>query len=684
MNALRRRACHRGWAALLALGLLAPAFSAEPAAPASLPSLSLNDLFAEEGAADIAVAPSGKYLAVVLRRSNEDMVVIQDLASGDHQPIALVGRKEVGPKFDARIEAVYWKNDDRLLFRLMVVPARGVSWEKLQLVDIRRMGTRLLAIDRTGKNLVRLLGKNDNYELDWAMDLGAIRSMLPHDPEHILMVIDGEDGRSLFKVNVRTGVGEVVEHAGLSVWDWWLDLEGQPVVRVDVSRGRLRFYRREEDGKWKKFHSVRLRELKEQNEYEPLGPSDQPGKYYVLARPEGAQRHGVYLYDLEKEEFGTPVAEHPQYDIFSAFIARDGTRVQHYCYLAHVQVCEVADAKVNAHMRGIRKYFKDSANVELVDASADSQTMALFVEGPSDPPAYYQYQVARRQIEFVGLTQEAMNQKALPTAAVVEYAARDGLKLTGYLTRPPGSGDESPLPLVMMPHGGPEARDHLTFDLYVQYLAAQGYAVFQPNFRGSDGFGRTFADSGHGEWGRKMQDDISDALAMLVERKIVDPRRVCIVGASYGGYAALAGITLTPDLYQCAVSIAGPGNLAEFLKAQRKKHGADSDVYAYWISQVGDPERDAVRIAAASPVYHVDQVKAPVLLVHGEDDEIVPFAQSKEMKAVLDKSGRKTELITLKDEGHSGWSEGNERRTLEAISKFLAEHIGPKAARPGE
>lgn len=672
----------RRWAACAALILLSPAFASETATSPSAPVLTLNDLFAREGAADIAIAPSGKYLAVVLKRANEDVIVVKDLATGEHQEVARIGRKEVGTMLEAHIGAIFWKDDERLLFRLLVVPAPNV--QVLESLEYRRLGVRLLAVDRSGKNLVRLLAKNKGFELDGATNLGAIRSMLPRDPDNILMLVDGLDGRSLFKVNVRTGKGEVVERARQSVWDWWLNLDGRPVVRVEMSRGSLRFYRREEGERWKKYHSVRLRELKEQNDYEPLGPSDQPGKFYVLARPEGAQRRGVYLYDLANENFGAPLAEHAQYDIVSAFIARDGTRIQHYCYLAHVQVCEVSDPRVNAHMRGIRKFFSNSANVHVVDASADSQSLVLYVEGPSDPPAYYQYQVGKKQIDMVSLKTEAMNQKSLPTATVLEYQSRDGLKLSGYLTRPPGAEKAMQLPLVMMPHGGPEARDHLTFNLWVQYLAAQGYAVFQPNFRGSDGFGRSFADSGNGEWGRKMQDDISDALAALLGQKIADPRRVCIVGASYGGYAALAGAAFTPDLYQCAVAISGPANLAGFLESRRMKYGNDSDVYAYWVRQIGHPERDAARIAAASPVLHVDRIKAPVLLIHGDADSIVPFTQSLEIKDALDKSGRKTELITLESEGHSDWSDVNNRKVLEAIAKFLAGKIGPGYGRVEE
>jgi len=662
-----------------------PAAAADGAAAAL--RLTLDDLFSKEGARDVAVSPSGRYLAAVVRQKDNDILVVQDLTTGEHKGITRFGRKDLGPQFDGWISTVLWKTDDRLLFRVTVTPADGVSWARLANGGFRRLGNRLLAIDRDGKNLARMLAENRNTALEFAFNLGAIRSMLPRDPDHILMVIDGQDGRSLFKVDVGTGKGDIVEPASTSVWDWWLDLDGKPVVRVEVSSGSLRFYRRETNERWKKYYSVRLRELKEQNEYEPVGASDQPNKFYVLARPEGAQRRGIYLYDLTNENFGAPIVDNPQFDIFSASISRDGKGVARFCYLAHVRVCESSDAKINTQMKALRKYFKDSANVYVVDNSDDNQVLLLYVEGPSDPPAYYQYSVDKHEITLVGMVQQAMANKLMPTATLVEYTARDGVKLSGYLTRPPGAESATRLPLVVMPHGGPEARDHLTFDLYVQYLASRGYAVFQPNFRGSDGFGRSFIESGYGEWGRKMQNDIDDGLEQLVDSGVADPTRVCIVGASYGGYAALAGATLTPDLYRCAVSISGVGDLADFLKSRRKKHGSNSELYSYWMKQIGDPERDAERIAAVSPVTHIDKIKTPILLVHGDADEIVPYAQSRELKKLLDKSGRKTDLITLEDEGHSGWSDENERRVLEAVGEFVMTRLGagysaPPVAKP--
>ena len=656
---------HAAWLAAICLC----AFSA----PGPAENLSLDDLFGDQGAADVAVSPSGRYLAAVVRGKGADLVAVHDLTTGDTRALTKVGLHDVGELIDSTISSVIWKGDDRLLFRVSIYPAQGVSLSRF--MSLNKMGERLFSIERTGKNAVRLLAQNRNSELDMAFDLGDIRSLLPHDPNNILMVVDGLDGRSLFKVNVITGKGEVVQRAKESVWDWWLDLDGNPVVQVEVSRGQLRFYRREKDS-WKKFYSVRLRELKEQNEYEPLGPSDQPGKFYVLARPEGAQRRGVYLYDLFNESFGPPVAEHPQYDIFDASIARDGKRVQRFCYIAHVRICESSDAANNAHIAAVRRYFKDSANVYVSGASENGETLLLFVEGPSDLPAYYQYQAETRNIVMVGLVNEASSKKQLPSASIVEYAARDGLKINGYLTRPPGAVTATNLPLVVMPHGGPEARDHLAFDVYVQYLAARGYAVFQPNFRGSEGFGRAFIDKGYGEWGRKMQDDINDGVKSLVDQKIVDPQRICIVGASYGGYAALAGATFTPDLYRCAVSISGVADLREYLKSRRKRFGTDSELYSYWKKQIGDPDSDAARIDSVSPALHVQQIRVPILLVHGDADEIVPYEQSQKFKKILDKAGRKTELITLEDEGHSGWTEDDERTALTAIGNFLNTHLG--------
>lgn len=671
-------------AATLAMATIQAA-AAPGTQPVSRASLTLDDLFSAEGVADVALSPSGQFVAAVIRGKDDDVLLLQDLLTGASQPLTRVDHKEVGKIFVSHITSVTWKSEDRVLFRVSISPAEGVSARRFKGGDNLRLGQRLFSIDRSGKGLVRLLARNRDAELDFAHNLGEIRSLLPKDPTHILMLVDGEDGRSLFKVDVISGQGEVVEKARPYVWDWWLDSDGNPAVLVELSAGTLRFYRREGSAKWKRFHIARLSELGERTDYEPVGPSNEPGKFYVIARPSGAQRRGVYLYDLDGESFGPPVAENPLFDIFAAWVADDGKTIQRYCYIAHVRVCESADPRTNVHMKAVRTFFNDSANVYVTDASNDGETLLLLVEGPNDPPAYYHYRFDSRKIELLGFLQEATADRLLPTASVVEYRARDGVPITGYLTRPPGAEGVQQLPLVVLPHGGPQIRDHLTFDIEVQYLASRGYAIFQPNFRGSDGFGQHFVDLGYGEWGRKMLDDITDGVAHLIEQKVIDPGRICIVGASYGGYSALAGAAFTPELYRCAASMAGVADLELFLDSRRKRSGGESEEYSYWKKQIGDPQKDSARIAAASPSLHVDRIKAAVLLVHGEEDQIVPYEQSELMKKRLDKSGRPTELITLENEGHSGWSSKSARRALQAVATFIEKQLGPgfSARTPG-
>jgi dipeptidyl aminopeptidase/acylaminoacyl peptidase len=650
---------------------------APPATPAPTRPVSLNDLYSELNIVDTAISPSGRYLAIIVRRPTDDTLAVLDLQTNEKKAIQRSKPTDAGKKLVMHISTVYWKSDERLLFRVSVRPEEDTLLSPAASSKIARLGDRLFAVNRDGSKLVAMLGDNRNAALEGAFDLGAIRSFLPHDPSHILMELDGFNGRSLFKVDLETGRGEQMERPSESVIGWWLDVDGVPVVRITAHNGTIRLFRKDAEGKWKKFATMRVKEMKERPDFDPVGPSDQPGKYYVLAVPPGKDRVGLYLYDVDKELFGEPVIENPNYDLSSARVSRDGKTVISHCYYAHVRVCSFADSKIDAHMKGLRKYFEESANLYTWDTSEDGKSILLYVEGPRDPPAYYYYQVEKRNIELIGVERRALMETARPQATVINYLARDGKKLSGYLTLPADAKTQAKLPLVLMPHGGPEARDSMEFNPWIQYLVARGYAIFQPNFRGSDGFGRSFAESGYGEWGRKMQDDLSDGVKSLAELGWVDPARVCIVGASYGGYAALAGAALTPDMYKCAVSIAGISDLDDFIGWRKRNWGSDSEGYTYWLKAIGDPAKDEQRLREVSPLAQADKIKIPVLLIHGVDDYVVPIAQSKAMKKALDKSGKKTELISLEQEGHSYWSADNEILTMNAIDNFLWQHLGP-------
>lgn len=257
----------------------------------------------------------------------------------------------------------------------------------------------------------------------------------------------------------------------------------------------------------------------------------------------------------------------------------------------------------------------------------------------------------------------------------IGYEAADGLPIAGFLTLPPGKPAKN-LSLIVMPHGGPAATDDGDFDWWSQALASRGYAVLQVNYRGSDTT-KALLQAGFGEWGRKMQTDLSDGVHYLVEQGIADPKRVCIVGASYGGYAALAGVTLQTGIYRCAVSVAGLADLAGFLRWTNDRMSASQNEFTqYWdrflgVTGPGDP-----RLGAISPIDHVDAVTVPVLLIHGRDDVVVPYAQSEQMAKALNRAGKSVQLITLPHEDHWLSHSDTREQMLQAVVSFV-EHNDP-------
>jgi dipeptidyl aminopeptidase/acylaminoacyl peptidase len=239
------------------------------------------------------------------------------------------------------------------------------------------------------------------------------------------------------------------------------------------------------------------------------------------------------------------------------------------------------------------------------------------------------------------------------------------------LTIPPGSSGRG-LPLIVLPHGGPSHRDSLDFEALAQFLATRGYAVLQPNFRGSSGYGNGWRDAGRRQWGIGiMQHDVTDGVRAAIDQGIADGSRVCIVGASYGGYAALSGAAFTPDLYRCAVSMAGISNLGRFADQKRQSLGRRSQALAQLRTMVGD----AALLAAASPALHADRVTAPVLLLHGEDDWVVPAEQSKEMADRLQAAGKTVKLVTYPRADHALRGPDVGDRPLVEIEGFLRDHL---------
>ena len=310
--------------------------------------------------------------------------------------------------------------------------------------------------------------------------------------------------------------------------------------------------------------------------------------------------------------------------------------------------------------------------------------MVLHVSGKDTPGKWELVEFPSGKTTLVGEDYPRIADAAIGKIQMIDYQAADGLAMQGVLSLPPGAPARK-LPLVVMPHGGPEARDWPLFNWLAQAFSARGYAVFQPNFRGSSGYGLAFRNAGFGQWGRRMQSDISDGVAALAKKGIVDPHRTCIVGASYGGYAALAGVTVQNGLYRCAASYGGVTDPHDRLFAIAERGRGYSEHYEepgmrFRLSYLGVRSLDDPSLDLISPQKLADSADAPILLIYGDKDTVVPPQQSIDMEAVLKAAGKPVELLRLDGEDHWLSRSATRLQMLKAMVAFVEKYNPPGEA----
>jgi dipeptidyl aminopeptidase/acylaminoacyl peptidase len=322
------------------------------------------------------------------------------------------------------------------------------------------------------------------------------------------------------------------------------------------------------------------------------------------------------------------------------------------------------DNEMQAHWNAVLRAFPDE-KVHLVSRSDDFSRMVVQVFGARDGYVYALFDWYSHTATVLGPVYQGLGAPA--PVRPVEYLAADGLRISGYLTVP-HAREAKNLPLIVLAHGGPASSDSDDFDWWSQALASQGYAVLQANYRGSN-VDSDLLEAGFGEWGRKMQTDLSDGVRDLAKQGVIDPKRVCIVGASYGGYAALAGVTLDPGVYRCAVSVAGISDLQRFRKWTENNRLSSSQ--RYWDRFMGVTDKKGASLQEISPIEHIAAVNVPVLLIHGRDDTVVPYEQSEVMVDAMKKAGKQVEFVTLKHEDHWLSSGATRLQMLQATAEFL-------------
>lgn len=657
-------------ACLVASGLAwsAPARADPPTAAAFVEPATLSNA---------SLSPSGRYLVWVVRTGQDNAVHIRDLDTGAVSTIgAGSSREHFGGLF---VDWILWKTDGRLLIGLtrLEVVRRGEREDgSVRSVRYGR-SVQSVALDGSGVRTLKAPHARD-------VDPGVVLDTLRDDPDHILMTYRSAiGGLDVARVNIVTGESQKVLGGGRRVLDYITDRTGAVVGRIAYRGPSGRILLMEAlnpDGDWTEVYRLRRDEIRDLPDYEFLGPTAEPGKIYVTIQPDAANGEntaGVHVFDFATRTMSPAVWRHPQYDVSAIVVDPESSELLAGCYWADIYQCDFNDPRDNALMTGIRRFFGEGWSVSVVSQARDNSRWLVQASAPNNPGEFYIFNVAERSMASVGAIYPALPQASLGTMRRIDYVAADGQALFGYLTRPPGVAEDARPPLVVMPHGGPEVRDYLAYNMRAQFLATRGYQVFQPNFRGSSGLGKAFAEAGHREWGGRMQDDVTAGVDFLAAQGLADRGQVCIAGASYGGYAALYGGANQPDLYRCVISIAGPSDLLAMLRFERYEAGAesDSDRYDYWVRSIGDPREDRAAIEAISPLRRAADWRAPVLLIHGDEDGVVPVSQSRDMARALTRAGKDVRLVELEGAGHNGWSTDQEATVLTEMETFLARHL---------
>ncbi|GAB3383700.1 prolyl oligopeptidase family serine peptidase [Spongiibacter taiwanensis] len=402
-----------------------------------------------------------------------------------------------------------------------------------------------------------------------------------------------------------------------------------------------------------------------------IGLGREPGTVlYTVSDTEQATHYREARLDGSAE----PVAVFDDRDIAEVVFDRHTQLLSGYRVSGISPSLEMLSDADQARVVGAQKAFPGS-QVNFVSMSQNLDRMIVLTESNTDSGTWWLVDIAKGSAEILGNSYPGVRSSQVGGFSSWRYHASDGLPIEAVLTEPPSVAD-GPLPLVVIPHGGPEAHDKLGFDWLAQAFASRGYLVLQPNFRGSSGYGAEFRNSGFGQWGRKMQSDLSDGVAALVEAGRVDPARVCIVGASYGGYAALAGVTLQRGIYRCAVSIAGVSDPAALLREREVERQHNS--MRYWRDYLGVSTSFDGDLDSISPLAKAREATAPVLLIHGKDDLVVSISHSRRMAKALARAGKAHRLVELPGEDHFLSRSHTRRRALEEAVSFVMQHNPPQ------
>ncbi|MFF2177974.1 prolyl oligopeptidase family serine peptidase [Lysinibacillus sp. NPDC058147] len=598
--------------------------------------ISVEDFMKSPGSFGYELSPDGNYITYAAAWENRSNVFVKKM-NDDSEPV------RVSNSTDRDIGGFFWKDDNLLYLK-----------------------------DKGGDENFHIYSTtfNGNEEKDLTpypnVTVGLLSS-LKGVKDEILIMMNKEDAKvfDVYKLNLKTGKTTHVAKNPGNITSWIADRDGnvRMAVASDGVVGTV-LYRDSEKDEFKPFI-----EMEEGDEVTPLGFT-KDNKHILAKSNKGRDKVEVVKYDLEgKEEV---IMSNSEVDVSSVLYSAEKDKVLYGAYVSDKTHYQFFDEDFEKLFRKIQnKLGVDESELGINDYNKEMTKFIVSVSSDTVYGKYYYYDSTTDEMTEMATLSPWLKQEELAEMHPISYKSQDGLTINGYLTLPKNKEAKN-LPLIVNPHGGPWFRDAWGFNPEVQLLANRGYAVLQVNFRTSTGYGKEFLEAGYKQWGLKIQDDITDGVQWAIDQGIADSKRIGIYGASFGGYATLAGITYTPDLYAAAVDYVGVSNIFTFLNS----------IPPYWdtlrnqlYKRVGDPEKDKELLTAVSPVFHVDKIKTPLFVAQGANDPRVNKAESDQIVEALRARGVDVEYMVKDNEGHGFHNEENKIEFYNAMLKFLDSHL---------
>lgn len=619
------------------------------AVPTAAPLIPIEKYAALPKAMQLELSPNGNYAAYLTPNKGRISLIFKDL-TGELKPFLIPALK------NAELSWFRFASNDYLLVSYQFTSNEyGHKYTSTRLVTyhVRTKKFRLMMKPKRGSNeAAGFVGNIQDNVLD----------LWPEKPDYFLLALDtnGDGNAAIRKVHLKTGHDSAYYGSKDNIQDWTLDAQKQARMAYGYSRTkRVIKYRNPETNKWQDATKMAWY----QKSYGFVDFTEDPRIAYMLVPNENGV-NGMVKYNMLEDKILEPLFQHERYD--ATGLAYDSSTGK----VIGVRYTHAYDDVfyINAFYAKLKKTLMKAfgkGHVEILAYNRKKKIITLRYTSDEVAGGYYALYVEKANVKPIFFDRDVAIDQTLSPTQKVTFKARDGLPIEGYLTLPRGIKAEK-LPTIIMPHGGPQARDDAYYHFEAQMLANRGYAILRPNFRGSTGYGDYFQAAGRKQWGGTMQDDLTDATHWMIEEGITDPKRICIMGGSYGGYASLMALVKEQDLYQCAISINGVTDIAAMRRNDKNFIGG-----RVWGNSWG---LDGSKDKEISPYHQWKKIKKPALLIHSVDDARVPYKQSKKLYSKL-KRADLANYVEIKKGGHSLDTEAARLKSLKAVEAFLKKHL---------